>query len=75
MPQYSCLGNPMGREAWRAAVHGVAQSWTRLSTDHTINLRDGMKGRQKELGHIESQQEGCAFIPDRPATPGLRGET
>ena len=25
------LGNPMDRGAWRAAVHGVAQSWTRLS--------------------------------------------
>ena len=22
-PQYSCLGNPMDREAWRATVHGV----------------------------------------------------
>ena len=21
----------MGREAWRAAVHGVAKNWTRLS--------------------------------------------
>ena len=21
----------MGREAWRAAVHGVAESWTQLS--------------------------------------------
>ena len=29
--QYSCLENPMDREAWRAAVHGVAKSWTRLS--------------------------------------------
>ena len=24
--QYSCLGNPMDRRAWRAAVHGVAES-------------------------------------------------
>ena len=24
--QYSCLENPMDRGAWRAAVHGVAQS-------------------------------------------------
>ena len=24
--QYSCLGNPMGRGAWWAAVHGVAKS-------------------------------------------------
>ena len=22
-PQYSCLGNPMDREAWWAAVHGI----------------------------------------------------
>ena len=26
--QYSFLGNPMDGGAWRAAVHGVAQSWT-----------------------------------------------
>ena len=29
--QYSCLGNTMDREAWQAAVHGVAKSRTRLS--------------------------------------------
>ena len=29
--QCSCLGNPRGGEAWWAAVHGVAGSWTRLS--------------------------------------------
>ena len=28
--QYSCLENPRDREAWWAAVYGVAQSWTRL---------------------------------------------
>ena len=28
--QFSCLENPVDRGAWRAAVHGVAQSWTRL---------------------------------------------
>ena len=26
--QYSCLENPMDREAWRATVHGVAKSQT-----------------------------------------------
>ena len=26
--QYSCLGNPMDRGAWQAAVHGVPKSWT-----------------------------------------------
>ena len=29
--QYSCLENPMGREAWWATVHGVTKSWTRQS--------------------------------------------
>ena len=23
--QYSCLGNPMNRGAWRAAVHGITE--------------------------------------------------
>ena len=23
--QYSCLGNPMGGEAWQATVHGIAK--------------------------------------------------
>ena len=29
---YSCLGNLMDRGAWRAAVQGVAKTWTLLST-------------------------------------------
>ena len=29
--QYSCLENPMDREAWWATVHRVAKSRTRLS--------------------------------------------
>jgi len=28
---YSCLGNLMDREAWRAAIHGVTKSRTQLS--------------------------------------------
>ena len=33
----SCLENPMDGGAWWAAVHGVAESWTRLS-DFTFHL-------------------------------------
>ena len=29
--QYSCLGNPMDREAWWAALHGVVKSLIQLS--------------------------------------------
>ena len=37
--QYSCLENPMDREAWQATVHGVAKSRTRLS-DFTFTLKN-----------------------------------
>ena len=33
--QYSCLENPMDGGVWWATVHGVANSWTRLS-DFTL---------------------------------------
>ena len=35
--QYSCLENPMDREAWQATGHGVAKSRTRLS-DFTFTM-------------------------------------
>jgi len=35
--QYSCLENPMDGGAWRATVHGVAKSRTRLS-DFTLTF-------------------------------------
>ena len=35
--QYSCPENPMDRGAWWAAAHGVATSWTWLST-HTLQF-------------------------------------
>ena len=31
--QYSCPENPMDGGAWRAAVHGVAESWTGLEAE------------------------------------------
>ena len=33
--QYSCLENPMDREAWRGTVHGVAKSQVWWSSTHT----------------------------------------
>ena len=35
--QYSCLEDPMDGGAWKAAVHGVAKSRTRLS-DFTLTF-------------------------------------
>ena len=44
--QYSCLGNPMDKGAWQAAVHGIAKE---LDTDQGLNnnkLTDYMELRR-----------------------------
>ena len=49
--QYSCLENPMNREAWRATVHGVTKSQTqlkRLSTCTHMLLKRIRKILQKQ---------------------------
>ena len=51
--QYSCLENPMDGGAWWAAVHGVAQSRTRLSnftfTFHFPALEKAMAAHSSAL--------------------------
>ena len=37
--QYSCLENPMDRGAWRATVHGVVKSRTRLATEQQHSFK------------------------------------
>ena len=51
--QYSCLENPMDGGAWWAAVHGAAESWTRLSdftfTFHLHALKKAMAPHSSTL--------------------------
>ena len=42
--QYSCLENPMDRGAWRATVHGVAKSRTRLSNFTLLSNLGKLRG-------------------------------
>ena len=39
--QHSCLKNAMDRGGWRAIVHGVAKSRTRLSTEYDFQSPSG----------------------------------
>ena len=49
--QYSCLGNPMGRGAWRATVHGVTRSQTQLSAEQVcVQPRKGQPPGQAREG-------------------------
>ena len=43
--QYSCLENPMGGGAWRAAVHGVTRRRTQLS-DFTFTFHFHALGKE-----------------------------
>ena len=62
--QYSCLQNPMDRGMWRAAVHGVAKSRTRLKrlSTHTC-ARVGEPGRRRAE---QSQHKGEFLGPPGP---------
>ena len=44
--QYSCLENPMDREAWWGTVHGVTKSQTRLSNSAHTRAPAFIKGTQ-----------------------------
>ena len=46
--QYSCLENPMDREAWRGAVHGVTKSQTRLKQLNS-SRRNSLQLRQMSM--------------------------
>ena len=59
--QYSCLENPMDRGVWRATVHGVAKSRTRLS-DFTSLL------------HTVSMQQMLAFLIINSNNPKIQPE-
>ena len=54
--QYSCLENHMDREAWRATVHRVAKSWTRLSNYHCVCNPARPKGFQRERMEVLNKQ-------------------
>ena len=42
--QCSCLGNPTGRGAWWATVHGVTKEWdtTEQLSDYVLHLARGL---------------------------------
>ena len=52
--QYSCLGNPMGRGACRATVHGVAKSDTTGWVTHTHDVVLN-RGRIQHMRKVKSK--------------------
>ena len=70
------------REAWRAAVHGVAKSWTRLSYSATttkgamqlLSSRDAPRGSRTHPDGARACQTG-ALSKEKAAWPELSQET
>ena len=48
--QYPFLENPMDRGTWRATVHGIAKSWTRLKrlSTHLCNVLGGERAGREQ---------------------------
>ena len=59
--QYSCLGNPMDREAWLATVHGVIKEYHTIVHQHTHLV--------KRLREVEEQRGFLSQMP--PASLSL----
>ena len=75
--QYSCLENPMDRGAWRSAIHGVAQSQTRVATStfrgstcllsvHMSGWMTMSRGEGKEIQIFVSHWKkiSCTFLEE-----------
>ena len=64
--QYSCLENPMGGGAWRAAAHGVAEGRTRLK-----RLSSSSSSSSHGIRVLLTQGENGVSVEAKPAGTGL----
>ena len=69
--QYSCLENSIDRGAWRATVHGVTKSQTRLSADTCLAGWAGLRELESTtlLNVLKPTSSGCVDCGAFPLTP------
>ena len=66
-PQYSCLENPTDRGAWRATVHRLTMSWTRVKQ---LSMH-ACKGERLESGRAEIESERSSVVSNSLQPHGL----
>ena len=67
--QYSCLGNPVDRGAWWAAVHGVMKSQIRLSDWTTTNPQVALVVKNLPANEGAVREKG--LMPGSGRSPGV----
>ena len=74
--QYSCLENLMNRGAWRATVHGAANSWTWLNDQHfhAVNLQHWLY-QDRECPLFDSEQPALEHLERKTLKQCLRNIT
>ena len=60
--QYSCLEKSLDRAAWRAAVHGVAQRWTRLKRLSMPACIGERNGNRLQYSSLENHRDRGAWL-------------
>ena len=60
--QYSWLGNPMDRGAWRATVHGVTKSQTWLSDWAQAHTYNPPGSNKQQFRKFKGQPLGCLYV-------------
>ena len=73
--QYSCLENPMDREAWQATVHGVAKSRTRLSDFTSLHQEAVSHDNTYSSHHSYSQPLVPSLLKIATADRSLNSQT
>ena len=59
--QYSCLENPMDGGTWKAAVHGVTKSWTRLHFHFSLSCIGEGNGNPLQCFCLENPRDRGAW--------------
>ena len=62
--QYSCLGNPMDRGAWRATLHRVTEEWLSTHTCPAFSHQNIIQGQNKQPNRGSGQGKVSRYFLD-----------
>ena len=67
--QYSCLGNPVDRGAWRATLHRVTEEWLSTHTRPAFSHQNIIQDQNKQPNRGSGQGKVSRYFLDASWTP------